>query len=560
MRFLPREEAMRGNVLGIFLIGLFLWCAMIVLPAGAVSQGITGIGYGSASDYGPSWKITTVDPNAGKSTSIAVDSAGHPHIAYIDPDRGTLLYAWNDGSGWQIDTVDDDVPGDQATAIAVEGTNRPHIAYTDMERGLLKYATSWDKTTLGQVTPGCVALALDASGDPYIVYGPTKGGNPDHGLFIVACHDGVWGTPDAIDPDAYCTWCSFAIDKERKGFHIAYTDGVTCKVKYAWADEGGWHTNVIDYNNGLSGAIALDSAGKPHIAYVDMYGALSYASHEGTGWSETTVDKKAMYVSLAIDGEDTPHIAYCDGAGTLMYAWAGDDEWETMTVDSAVWPGLGYYCSIATDTAGHPSISYYDMKHDSLKYAYGTISEPAPAFAANFTAQPVTGQAPLTVSFTDASTGDPTFRTYDFGDGSSSTAKNPVHTYRSPGTYTVTLTILKSGRDGLRKDIAIRQDLVAVGGGSGPGLAAGFTATPIRGNAPLKVSFTDTSTGNPDYRGYDFGDGTSSSARDPLHTYLQPGTYTVKLTVMKVERGNLVRNTTVLQDLVIVNGEGDPIY
>jgi PKD repeat protein len=533
-------------------MGLVLACAVVVLPAGAVSQGIAGIGYGSAADSGPLWNITTVDQNAGKSTSIAVDSAGRPHIVYVDPDRGALLYAWNDGTEWLIDTVDDDVPGDQATAIALDSTNRPHIAYTDMERGLLKYATSWDKATVGQVTPGCVALALDATGDPYIVYGPTKGGNPDHGLFIVACHDGVWGSPYAIDPDAYCTWCSLAIDTERNGFHIAYTNGESCMVRYAWADENGWHTRNIDDAYGISGAIALDSAGMPHIVYTGDAGALRYAWHDGAGWSETTVDTKAMYVSLAIDREDTAHIASCDGAGTLKYAWADEDEWQTMTVDSTLWPGLGYYCSIATDTAGHPYISYYDMRHDALRYAYGTFGEPAPAFTADFTALPVSGQAPLTVSFTDASRGDPTFRTYDFGDGFSSTAKNPVHTYRSPGTYTVTLTILKSGSGGLQKDTAIKQDLVTVGGGSGSGLAAGFTAAPVTGEAPLKVSFTDTSTGSPDYWTYDFGDGMTSSSKNPVHSYRRPGTYTVSLTVMKVEHGSLVRNTTVMQDLVTV--------
>ncbi len=160
------------------------------------------------------------------------------------------------------------------------------------------------------------------------------------------------------------------------------------------------------------------------IAYADDDGALRYAWHDGNGWSATTVDTKAMYVSLAIDREDTPHIAYCDGSGTLEYAWSDAGEWQTMTVDRAAWPGLGYYCSITTDTAGHPSISYYDMKHDALKYAYGTFGEPAPTFSANFTALPVSGQAPLTVSFTDVSRGDPTFRTYDFGDGFTSTATN----------------------------------------------------------------------------------------------------------------------------------------
>jgi len=58
-----------------------------------------------------------------------------------------------------------------------------------------------------------------------------------------------------------------------------------------------------------------------------------------------------------------------------------------------------------------------------------------------FSADITAGVAPLTVRFTDESTGDPKFWSWDFGDGNTSTAQNPVHTYRAPGTYTVNLTV-----------------------------------------------------------------------------------------------------------------------
>lgn len=47
----------------------------------------------------------------------------------------------------------------------------------------------------------------------------------------------------------------------------------------------------------------------------------------------------------------------------------------------------------------------------------------------------------LTVSFTDASEGDPTSWQWDFGDGDSSSLQNPTHTYDAAGSYTVTLTV-----------------------------------------------------------------------------------------------------------------------
>lgn len=66
----------------------------------------------------------------------------------------------------------------------------------------------------------------------------------------------------------------------------------------------------------------------------------------------------------------------------------------------------------------------------------GPTPTPAP-LAASFSSG---GVAPLTVKFTDTSTGSPSAWTWDFGDGKTSTAQNPVNTYQAPGTYTVTLT------------------------------------------------------------------------------------------------------------------------
>jgi PKD repeat protein len=69
------------------------------------------------------------------------------------------------------------------------------------------------------------------------------------------------------------------------------------------------------------------------------------------------------------------------------------------------------------------------------------VSGPAgPAPTASFTATPTTGSVPLTVNFTDTSTGGPTSWAWDFGDGGTSTAQSPSHTYASTGTFTASLT------------------------------------------------------------------------------------------------------------------------
>jgi PKD repeat protein len=53
----------------------------------------------------------------------------------------------------------------------------------------------------------------------------------------------------------------------------------------------------------------------------------------------------------------------------------------------------------------------------------------------------MTGNAPLAVVFSDLSTGAPNSWFWTFGDGGTSTAQNPTHTYTTAGTFTVTLSI-----------------------------------------------------------------------------------------------------------------------
>jgi PKD repeat protein len=70
-------------------------------------------------------------------------------------------------------------------------------------------------------------------------------------------------------------------------------------------------------------------------------------------------------------------------------------------------------------------------------------------FTADFSGTPVSGDFPLTVAFTDESSGGATPATWlwDFGDGQTSTVQDPTHIYSVQGSYTVTLTVTTSGAE-----------------------------------------------------------------------------------------------------------------
>ncbi|MGH3412595.1 MAG: PKD domain-containing protein [Marmoricola sp.] len=82
---------------------------------------------------------------------------------------------------------------------------------------------------------------------------------------------------------------------------------------------------------------------------------------------------------------------------------------------------------------------------------------PAPKPTAQFTMSPSSGSAPLTVKFTDTSLGAPTGWSWDFGDGTTSSVRSPSHTYKNPGSYTVTLTATNAqGSDAAQGTVGAR--------------------------------------------------------------------------------------------------------
>jgi len=82
---------------------------------------------------------------------------------------------------------------------------------------------------------------------------------------------------------------------------------------------------------------------------------------------------------------------------------------------------------------------------------------------------------------------------------------------------------------------------------------ADFSGSPLTGQVPLAVQFSDLSTGPVSEWDWDFGDGTGSSARAPSHTYSANGLYSVRLTVRSSAGAS---NTKTLTDLVNVTPGG----
>ncbi len=155
------------------------------------------------------------------------------------------------------------------------------------------------------------------------------------------------------------------------------------------------------------------------------------------------------------------------------------------------------------------------------------IPETPISVVAAFTATPLTGTGSLNCTFTDQSTGTPTSWLWNFGDNTNtSTLQNPVHMYTKSGVFTVSLKTTNSSST----NTLTKTSYITVNTNSKP--IANFTATPLSGRMPLRVQFTDTSTGSPSRWQWIFGNGTTSTLRNPVCNYTRRGTYTVKLSVL----------------------------
>ncbi|MES2702824.1 MAG: PKD domain-containing protein [Bacteroidota bacterium] len=148
---------------------------------------------------------------------------------------------------------------------------------------------------------------------------------------------------------------------------------------------------------------------------------------------------------------------------------------------------------------------------------YGANCDCISAPIADFT---FTGTHSVTFTYTGTagSTALDSVRWY-FGDGTTSTVLNPIHTYSAAGTFSVCVRVYSScGGDVECHDVVLTCPYTPV---------ASFTYT----GGPFTKNFTYTgTTAGVDSMRWKFGDGGTSTLTNPSHTYTAPGTYTVCVT------------------------------
>jgi gliding motility-associated-like protein len=247
-------------------------------------------------------------------------------------------------------------------------------------------------------------------------------------------------------------------------------------------------------------------------------------------YAGTTITLEFMTGDCALGGHYG--YAYVDGISclplTIDVQYCVDDDFATLTAP----PGFAYYNWSTGDTGQSiivdPQANQY-VTCQLISYSgcmAEIVAELLPEIInVDFTAFDVCHGSPVTFTST-VSVQNAIVASYywSFGDGQSSTAINPIHSYAMPGLYNVVLTVTTESGCSNMVVHTVRVN---------PMPTSVFQPSATNGCQPLVVNFNNTSANG--YSWYwNFGDGTYSAEQNPSHTYATPGTYVVTLVVTSV--------------------------
>ena len=277
---------------------------------------------------------------------------------------------------------------------------------------------------------------------------------------------------------------AYGSDTATKTAYITVSDpaDLYATLPYSTGFESGALDQFWTTAEGVEGRIRVSTSYSPHggsyqLLMDDAVSGGSYSQNEA--WlhlnlsGESQVDLDFWWKEFGDETHAQDGVYFSDNGGSSfvkVYDLNGqsftNQTWQNITIDldqAAASAGLSLSSTFVVKFQQYDN---YPMTSDG--FAFDDISVTAGAGGsppvADFAGTPTSGTAPLAVSFTDASTGATSW-SWTFGDGATSTAQNPSHTYSAAGTYTVSLTVTNAfGSDTMTKNGYIN---VTSGGGGG---------------------------------------------------------------------------------------------
>ena len=488
-----------------------------------------------------------------------LDGDGRPEIVvgstngvYVFSADGTTNFIYtNTTSGFEysmpvIADIDPDVPGREVAVTADDGS--VHLIYKDGTT-----TNSWPFTYAGVPFlphpphmfssapavanidpdyPGMEVVVGGADGTLYVL--DNTGSN--RCSYVLGTNAPIRTTPAIADLSATNTGPEIVFGADNGVFYClnySYQNKLLSKV-WQWADTEGAPIRSSPAIAVLGAYEAMDTAEVAFGCDGGYLHVLNGTNGNPAGWYDCGRAQGVMVRSTpAIADIDTlhnmPEVIFSATDGKVYVVNFAPTPTVLLRWTNQINPGPMYSSPAVADINHQPDLEIL-VGGLSYLYVFKATANPAQIPLVDFTGSPLSGNRPLPVAFTDLSSGgpsnSPTWWQWDFGDGGTSQEKNPTHTYDVPGYQTVSLTAGNAhGSNSLAKSYYVYVNPVP---------AVNFTASPLFGDAPLAVQFTDQSSYGPTSWSWNFGDGYGSSWQNPNHTYLTPGDYTVTLTAATV--------------------------
>lgn len=338
-------------------------CMLVVMLAGA----LTCVGaVGAVADL--IWSVETIDGvNLTRfcAPSIAVDALGQPHVSYFDYRNGKLKYAVRVGGTWHTEDVLDTIY--QGSSIAIDSAGHPHIVCVGSSGELLHVVhdgSAWSTETVeAEGAAGGVDMALDSSDQPHIAQLDASTG----ALKYVHWTGSEWDAEVvAADADNF----SLALDLDERP-HIAYFSGGLRHVGWngtAWEDE------LLDPEGWRTLKLAVSIWNELWVGYAGRSNNAKIARRLGTTWYVYNMVNANVdtFVTLALEHPNWAHLIYdyYDGTypQTLKDCHRNASEWNEQSIT----PFLeSSQAKAQFDDLGHCHVVYWDANPEELRYAWG---------------------------------------------------------------------------------------------------------------------------------------------------------------------------------------------
>ena len=281
-------------------------------------------------------------------------------------------------------------------------------------------------------------------------------GSPTHPIPASCYYDGWAGLPDYANSHSYYGYRQWVGRFEMPMFWTHYSflgfDPRNKKDRYCNYFENSRHIALIDRAYCIDNPKGFQDYGESVWGLTSSYSPFGYVAHAPGSTDNGTITPTAAISSIPY----TPAESIA-ALKQFYHTYGPRGLWGPLGFYDAFNPTENWFSNgyLAIDQGTIvPMIENYltgfcwdvFMTSPEIHAALDAIPWETAGPAADFTAVPTSGPAPLTVQFTDRSSGDITSRSWDFGDGNSSTMTHPSHTYQNEGTYTVKLSV--TGPDG----------------------------------------------------------------------------------------------------------------